>query len=178
VAVTSGLDDAGHLSVADRRRVGLIDDDLPRQAYHAAASLGPAEAEALVARVDASIAARARAVVNEIFAAAVDVSIVGVAVVGEPREFPDVGVVLASHARMHACEGEQYRRGIVEAANDLGLPALRIGPTELRSRVTEILDWTPERIQSELAAVRAEIGSPWQNDHKQAALAALAALHR
>ena len=64
----------------------------------------------------------------------------GVAVVGQPREIPGVAVVLASHARMHACEGEQYRRGIVEAANDLGLPVLRIGPDELTARTTELLE--------------------------------------
>jgi hypothetical protein len=97
-------------------------------------------------------------------------------VVGEPREIPAVAVVLASHARMHASEGEQYRRGIVEATNELGVPAMRVGPAE-RARVTKILDWDPERTDRELAAVRAEIGPPWQNDHKQAAMAALAAAY-
>ena len=71
-------------------------------------------------------------------------AIVGVAVVGRPRDIPGVAVVLASHAGMHACEGEQYRRGIVEAANDLGLPVLRIGPDQLgTARTTEqLLEWT------------------------------------
>jgi hypothetical protein len=101
----------------------------------------------------------------------------GVAVVGEPREIPDVATVLSSHARMHACEGEQYRRGLIAAANGFRLSTLRIGSTELTGRLATILYWTSARTQSELAAVRAEIGPPWQKDHKEAALAALAALH-
>jgi hypothetical protein len=175
VAVTAGVGDDGHLAVVDRRRVTLIGDDLPRMAYHAAAELDADAAERLVARVDASIADHARAVVGDLVDTP-DVAVVGVAVVGQPREIPGVAVVLASHARMHACEGEQYRRGIVEAANDLGLPVLRVGADELTARTTELLEWTPERAEQELAAVRAALGAPWQSDHKQAALAALTLL--
>jgi hypothetical protein len=170
VAVTAGIGDDGHLAVVDRRRVTLISDDLPRMAYHAAAELDAGAAERLVASVEASIADHARAVVGEL-ASAPDVAVEGIAVVGQPREIPGVAVVLASHARMHACEGEQYRRGIVEAANDLGLPVLRIGPDELTARTTELLEWTPDRTEQELAAVRVALGAPWQADHKQAALA-------
>ena len=175
VAVTAGVGDDGHLAVIDRRRVTLLGDDLPRMAYHAAAELDADAAERLVASVDASIADHARDVVGELVAAA-DVAVAGIAVVGRPREIPPVAVVLASHARMHASEGEQYRRGIVEAANDLGLPVLRIGPDDLTARTIELLGWTPERTEQELAAVRVALGAPWQTDHKQAALAALALL--
>jgi hypothetical protein len=98
VAITAGLDDGGHLCVVDRHRVELIDNDLPRQAYHAAAALTAAEADALVARVDASIAARARTVLTEILASTRGVEVVGVAVVGEPRVIPDVATVLSGVA--------------------------------------------------------------------------------
>jgi hypothetical protein len=175
VTVTAGVGDDGHLAVVDRRRVTLLGDDLPRMAYHAAAELDADAAERLVATVEASIADHARAVVGEL-ASAPDVAVEGIAVVGQPREIPGLAVVLASHARMHACEGEQYRRGIVEAANDLGLPVLRIGPDELTARTSELLEWTPERTEQELAAVRVALGAPWQTDHKQAALAALTLL--
>ena len=175
VAVTAGVGDDGHLAVVDRRRVTLISDDLPRMAYHAAAELDAGAADRLVASVEASISDHARAVVAEL-ASAPDVAVEGIAVVGQQREIPGVAVVLASHARMHACEGEQYRRGLVEAANDLGLPVLRIGPDELTARTTELLEWTAERTEQELAAARVALGAPWQMDHKQAALAALTLL--
>jgi hypothetical protein len=176
IAVTAGTDNAGQLRVVDRRRVALVDDDLPRQAYHAAAELDATAGEELVARVEASIVARAGAALREILHACGDASVQGIGVVGEPRPIPAVAEVLASHARMHACEGEQYRRGIVEAANDLGVAVMRIGPIEL-SRLGRVLRWDADRTQRELAAVRAQLGPPWQADHKQAALAALAA-HR
>jgi hypothetical protein len=175
VAVTAGVGDDGHLAVVDRRRVTLIGDDMPRMAYHAAAELDADAAERLVASVEASISDHARAVVGEL-ASAPDVAVEGIAVVGQQREIPGVAVVLASHARMHACEGEQYRRGLVEAANDLGLPVLRIGPDELTARTTELLEWTAERTEQELAAARVALGAPWRMDHKQAALAALTLL--
>jgi hypothetical protein len=176
VAVTAGLDEAGRLRVVDRRRVELIDDDVPRQAYHAAAGLPAAEARALVARVDTSIAARSREVLTNLSASSGDCSVVAAAVVGEPREIPDVDVVLASHARMHACEGEQYRRGLADAADELGLRVVRAAPGDLASRAGELLAWPAERIEDELAAVRKSLGPPWQKDHKEATLAALVAL--
>jgi hypothetical protein len=176
VAVTAGVDADGHLAVVDRRRVTLIADDLPRMAYHAAAELDPGAAERLVACVDASIVACAKAVVRDLVAADGAGSVTGVAVIGEPRDIPGVPQVLASHARMHASEGEQYRRGIVEAANDLELPVLRIGADALASRVTDVLGWTTDRTERELAAARAALGPPWQADHKHAALAALVLL--
>jgi hypothetical protein len=178
IAVTAGLDGGGHLTILDRRRVVLIDDDLPRQAYHAAAACTPAEAEALVAKVDASIVARSQGAVRDVLAASDDVTIVAVAVVGQPRPIPDVAAVLRSHPLMHASEGEQYRRGVAEAVKALGPPVLRIDASDLERRVVESLHWTPERVRRELAAVRATIGAPWQSDHKKAALAAVAALHR
>jgi hypothetical protein len=175
VSVTAGLDAGGHLCVVDRRRVELMADDLPRQAYHEAAGLALDAAEELVARVDAAILEHARAVLAAVQDAGAGISIAGVAVLGEPREIPRVQVVLASHTRMHACEGEQYRRGIIEAANELGVPALRIGPAQL-ARIERVLGWDGERTQRELAAVRSVIGPPWQTDHKQAAVAALGVL--
>jgi hypothetical protein len=178
VAINCGLDEAGHLGVADRRRVELVDDDLPGQAYHAAVGLTPPEADAVVNRVDASILARAQHALAEILSSSQDLTVVGVAVVGEPRDIPDVATVLASHALMHACEGEQYRRGIVDAADGIGLPTLRIAPTELPARLNATIGWTPARTERELAAVRAEIGPPWRKDHKTAAMAALAALRQ
>ena len=176
VAVTAGVGDDGHLAVVDRRRVTLIGDDLPRMAYHTAAELDADAAEQLVASVEASIADHARAVVGELVSAP-DVAVKGIAVVGQPREIPGVAVVLASHApRCTRARASGTRRGIVEAANDLGLPVLRIGPDELTARTTELLQWTPDRTGQELAAVRTALGAPWQTDHKQAALAALTLL--
>jgi hypothetical protein len=182
VAVVAGLDDSDdrdgrRLRVHDRRRIELVSPNLPRQAYHAAADL-PAEAGVdVVATVDRSIAEHARQVLTAIPAELdSDLSLVAVGIVGRAREIPDVATVLASHSLMHASEGEQYRRGLAEAAERLGLPVLRADPARLVDDVAETVGWPPSRLTEELARVRSELGPPWQKDHKDATAAALIAL--
>jgi hypothetical protein len=169
----------GHLRVHDRRRIDLISPDLPRQAYHAAAELpsdaGVEVAAEVVAAVDRSIAEHARQALTAI-QTYVDLSLVAVGVVGRPRQIPDVATVLASHALMHASEGEQYRRGLAEAAERIGLPVCRADPRRLEAAVADAIGWSPSRLADEHARVRAALGPPWQKDHKDATAAALIAL--
>jgi hypothetical protein len=179
-AVVAGLVE-GHLHVHDRRRVELVSADLPRQAYHAAADLPAEEAIDVVTAVDRSIAEHARAALAVVRAAVgeapeKDVSLVAVGVVGLAREIPDVPTVLASHALMHASEGEQYRRGLAEAATRLGLPVCRTHPKQVEADMAGAVGWSPSRLADEHARIRSTLGPPWQKDHKEATAAALVAL--
>jgi hypothetical protein len=175
IAVTVGLVD-DHLQVHDRRRVELITPDLPRQAYHAVADLPTDEARRFVAQVDASIVARAVDALSAIRDALTEQKVVAIGIVGPPREIPDVATVLASHALMHASEGEQYRRGLSRAAAQLSLPVRRADPRHLATEIADTLRWPPERLAAEHAEIRATIGPPWQKDHKEATTSALLAL--
>jgi hypothetical protein len=182
VAVVASVDDGdggdgGRLQVHDRRRVELVSPDLPLQAYHAAADL-PADAGVdVVAAVDRSIAEHARQALTAIRADVGDgLSLVAVGIVGRAREIPDVATVLSSHALMHASEGEQYRRGLAEAAEQLGLPVRRADPARLVDDVADAIGWPPARLADEHAQVRSTLGPPWQKDHKEATAAALLAL--
>ena len=175
IAVVVGLVD-GHVRVYDRRRIELISPDLPRQAYHAAADLPPDEARRVVADADASIADCSLHALSAIRDDVGDHALVAVGVVGRSREIPDVATVLASHPRMHASEGEQYRRGVSRAAEQLGLPVWRTDPKELATEVAQVLGWSSSRLTEEQAKVRAAIGPPWQKDHKDATAAGLVAL--
>jgi hypothetical protein len=163
VAITCSLGAGGRLAVLDRRRAQLIGAGLPRQPYHAAEGLSPEEGDAIVSEVTTAIAESSRAFLDEL----AGLSITAVAVVGRPREVPDVATVLASHARMHATEGELYRQGLVEAADALGLAAHRCDPDALPN---------PADFEAEWKAVRAVLGPPWAKDHKLAYLAARASL--
>lgn len=176
VAVVVGVVD-GHLRVCNRRRVELISPELPRQAYHAAVDLPTEEARRLVAAVDASIAQRSAQALAEIRAAASDEVLAAVGVVGAPRAIPDVAAVLASHALMHASEGEQYRSAISAAAAELGLPVRRVDARQLAADVAQLPGWSASRLADEHRRLRAALGAPWQKDHKQAAEVALLALH-
>jgi hypothetical protein len=175
VAVVVGLVD-DQLQVCDRRRVELVSPDLPRQAYHAAADLPPGQAEELVAAVDASIATCSLEALSALRDAASDGALVRVGVVGPRREIPDVATVLASHGLMHASEGEQYRRGVTMAAEQLGLPVRRVEAGQLATDVAELLGWPAPRLADEHKRLRTALGPPWQKDHKLATEVALVAL--
>jgi hypothetical protein len=177
VAVVAGSME-GHLRVHDRRRVELISPDLPRQAYHAAADLPAGEGRDLVAAVDRSIAEHALDALSAIQTSVSEhSSLAAVGIVGHAREIPDLAAVLASHALMHASEGEQYRRGLDQAAVQLGLRVRRTAAERLVPQAAEAVGWSSDRLADEYAQVRAALGPPWQKDHKDAAAAALVALH-
>jgi hypothetical protein len=176
VAVVVGVVD-DRLRVCDRRRVDLISSELPRQAYHAVVDLPADEARRLVAAVDASIAERSAQALAVLRSAASDEDLAAVGVVGAPRAIPDVAAVLASHALMHASEGEQYRSAISEAAAELGLPVRRVDARQLAADIALLPGWSASRLADEHRRLRAALGAPWQKDHKHAAEVALLALH-
>jgi hypothetical protein len=164
--------------VLDRRRVQLCPEDLPRQAYHAAQGLPPARARALVARVEAAVTATTEALVDEL----VDASrphgdLVALSVIGHPRDVPDVPVVLANHSLMHAAEGELYRAALDDAADARGLVVGSVPSRRTLEEAAAGLETTRDALVARLTALRADLGAPWQADHKEATAAALLALH-
>jgi hypothetical protein len=165
VAVVAGRH-AGSLVVTLRKRIQLIDENLPPQPYHAADGMPTAAAADLVARVVADAHECARRELAGIRAEVDDVA--AMAVVGEEKAVPtDTAKVLASHALMHTAEGELYRRALVDAAAKLGLETWRVSARDLG-----------DDLEDELARIGRELGPPWRKDHKHAVLAALAALER
>jgi hypothetical protein len=85
--------------------------------------------------------------------------------------------VLRSHALLHLAEGELYRGAICDAADARGLAVVPIDPKHGISETAHALGAAPEPFAQRLAALRAELGPPWQADHRLATAAALAALH-
>jgi hypothetical protein len=176
--VTVGTSDRGPI-VVDRRRCELIGPDVPRQPYHAAAGLDDGEAEALVARVteDALSGARAAltALADEI---GPDHSVVALCLRARGgRPLPDtVAGVLASHAAMHAAEGELYREAIGEAAGSLGIAVVLHARGDAEARAAIALGTGPDEVTSLIADFGRSVGPPWQKEHREAAAAALGEL--
>jgi hypothetical protein len=163
--------------VLDRRRVQLCPDHLPRQAYHAAQGLPAGRAAALLAEVHAAVAATTATVVAELAEGArAHGDLVGLAVVGRPRELPALEVVLANHALLHAAEGELYRGALDDAAVAQAV-AVHVAPSKHTVEEAAVaLGTTRAALHARLTALRAELGAPWQADHKDATAAALLAL--
>src|ERR1044072_3129316 len=109
------------LVVVDRRRIELVENEWPKQPYHAAEGLKSEIARDLVERgIDAAhtVAVREmRAALkreidrkNAVKACAV--------LVGSPMPDWSVDEILAVHFRMHKAEGGLFRDGLVHAAKD------------------------------------------------------------
>lgn len=163
--------------VLDRRRVQLCPDELPRQVYHAAEGLPSARAARLVAQVDAAVEATTAAVLAELVEVAqVHGELVAIAVVGEPRAMPDLEDALANHMMLHTAEGELYRGALDDGAAALGLPVVPASPKRTVDDAAVALGTSLDALAARLAGLRAELGAPWQADHKDATAAALVAL--
>jgi hypothetical protein len=157
--------------------VQLCPDDLPRQVYHAAQELPRPRAAALVATVDAAVAATTAAVLRDLVEVAqAHGRLVAVAVIGHPRDVPDLDTALANHSMLHAAEGELYRGALDDAADARGLPVTPAPPKRTIEEAAVALGTTGDSLSARLGALRAELGAPWQADHKHATAAALMAL--
>ena len=160
--------------VVHRERVTLIDDAQLREPYHAAAAVPIEEAPALIGSVEEVAAASAQASLRGFVSSLGDVAAVGV--VGGNRRLPtDLPQILAKHALLHAAERDLYERAIIQGATRAELPVTAIPATgRLFDDASRLLGVA---LEPSLAALGRSIGPPWQKDHKEAAAAALVALH-
>jgi hypothetical protein len=167
--------------VVDRRRVELVDDDVPAHVFHAAQELELGDARALVRRAErtaARAAARAiRAVTGDLRKVGLDVVGMGLGVA--PARTPSaLEKVLASHALVHAAEGELYRDALTEAGERCRLPVATLPRKEIAACAAKELGVRSAHLDTELTRMGREVGAPWRQEQKEAALAAWVALGR
>jgi len=161
MVVASGTPASPH--VLARERVQLVDEPLPRMAYHAieAYELSLRDGKALIAKVRRAATTAATKATKK---AAKDFDVETVAVVGKVRNVPDdLQRILAAHALLHAAEGALYEEVVLDAAARADLPAVLVEERAIN-------------ISAALDAAGKQLGPPWQKDHKLAASAALIAV--
>ncbi len=165
-----------------RRRAELLDQDLPRQPYHAAAEGGLRldEGAALIRQVAVAATAGAGAalasVVSEL--AGSEHELVGVGLVAAERRIPpSLDQILASHALLHGAEGELYEQAVAEAAARAHLPLSVLSSKTVFSDAAAAVVTDSATLEAALRIVGRAIGPPWQKDHREAAAAALTALY-
>jgi hypothetical protein len=142
--------------VLDRRRVELVEDATHRHVYHAVANTG-APAALIDEVADAATGAAAEALRSIGPADALGL------VAGTRRLPDDLDRILASHALLHAAEGNLFERAVLDAGNDARLRVHVVDPKSMT-------------VPAAVDALRRTLGAPWQQDHKLATTAALAAL--
>jgi hypothetical protein len=135
--------------------------DPERFVFHRAAEMPRDEAARSVTRVRQGAIARATGVLRRLSSGR-DVSVC--AIVAKRGEIPELDTVLASHPRIHTCEGLFYRDVLVAAAQALDLETRLVPPGDLDPNDPRLV--TTGRV----------VGKPWNRDWKLASLAAWIAL--
>jgi hypothetical protein len=87
------------------------------------------------------------------------------------RSLPPLAETLASHAMIHTAEGEFFRNAFADASDDLGIVVSKVRERELFDRAAAELGVATSKLKAKLAALGREIGPPWTQDQKGAALA-------
>ena len=167
--------------IVHRSRVEMITDAgfRARQPYHSAAEMKLDAAEKFIAAALHSATQQAHKAVggllDELRRNGEQVKAGGI-LLASGRALPKLGSILASHALIHAAEGELFRQALIQACE-------RCGVSLTGTREREILDLGGKRLkipERELADRLTElgrgVGRPWRLDEKLATLAAWLAL--
>jgi hypothetical protein len=167
-------------AVIARRRVTLIDQGLPTLPYeHETAALTEDEANAVIARVRRSIAARTsdalRRVVNELAPAH---TVVALAIRKPPFDAlpATVAAVRASHRLLCAADGMLYQLAICRAARQLELEVHLCRRGEEAAEAAQQLGVTPAEIEEFVGRTGRPAGPPWTQEHRRAYAAGVAVL--
>ena len=167
-------------AVIERRRVTLIDSGLPTQPYeHESVGMKEGEANALIARVRRSIAARTALVLQRVVTELSPAYAVVALAIRKPP-FPDlpgtVSAVWQSYRMQCAADGMLYQLAICSAARELKLNVHLIPRGEEMSRAAGHLGVTPDEIEAFVSRIGRPSGPPWTHEHWRAYAAGIAAL--
>jgi hypothetical protein len=152
-----------------------------RNVYQAARGLKPAEAAALVEAAKRIAAERAAAALVRTVREAKDKGAVvrsSAVVVGTFSRGVPLESILASHALAHAAEGRLYQDALLQSAESHGLDTVAIPKRSIWEQGESALGVAEDELRDWIGELRREVGPPWAQDQKLAALAAWIALAR
>ena len=92
------------------------------------------------------------------------------------RPLPPLAKILASHALIHAAEGEFFREAFSKACESLDVPVTGFRERDLNASVQTTFGKAATRIGQQISTLGRSLGPPWTQDQKMAALAALVVL--
>jgi hypothetical protein len=164
---------AGDGTLLDRRRVDLVDADLPKIPHHSEGQDLPIDqAVALVERVRASAEKHAKLVLDAV-AMAVRERIRGVALRKCPELPPTIAERIKDYRAQNVADWVMYRRALAAAAEARGWPVYWFDTKDVFDEASAILG--VKNFDAHSSRLRKSIGPPWSKDHKLAMSAAIAA---
>ena len=172
---------AGTIEVIDRRRVTITTPGTPgaNQPYHFAKNLELPEAEEFLGNCFAASKRLALAAVRDVVSElrGRQYRVVGSAVIlASGRPLPPLSKILASHALIHAAEGEFFREVFAKACEGLDLSVTGFPERNLGECFRTTFGKAATRMEQQISTLGRSLGPPWTRDQKTAALAALIVL--
>jgi hypothetical protein len=167
--------------VIERQRIVLADSKIKgsEQPYHAAEGLQLNKAEALLRRYQNSSRRLARQSLRSLLHRLQNNSdrVVGCGLLHSSGKLPgSLSAILASHALIHTADGVFFRDAIVHACERHGLPLTGVRERELYEHAATALHVPVVQLRSRIANLGRNLGPPWREDQKLAALVAWVAL--
>jgi hypothetical protein len=172
---------AGSLEVIDRRRIAITAPETPgaKQPYHYAATLELKDAEKFICNCFAASERLASAALRELIDElnSRQYCVVGSAVLrASGRPLPPLSKILASHALIHAAEGEFFREAVWKACEGLGVAVTGFRERALDECAQSAFGKAAARMFEQISVLGTSVGPPWTKDQKTASLAALLVL--
>lgn len=162
-------------TLLDRRRVELVDDELPALPHHHEGQLVPMDAAvALVERVRASAERHAEAALNGVAAAVPNVA--GIALRACQPLPPTVAERITDYRARNVADWVMYRKAIAAAAKARGWAVHWFDSKSICDAATRLLGI--DDFNAHFARMRKTLGPPWNNDHKIAMAAAIVAANQ
>jgi hypothetical protein len=164
-----------------RRRVELSDPTgrVRRNVYQAARGLDPATAASVVEKSERTARAQASVVLGQaVRDVAVEAAVVRACavVVGAFPAGTRLESILASHALAHAAEGRLYQQAILHGAEANGLRTLEVPKRSIWEVAETAFGIGGAELRRRIDGLRRDVGPPWAEDQKLAAVAAWIAL--
>ncbi|HWA92247.1 MAG TPA: hypothetical protein VG889_19570 [Rhizomicrobium sp.] len=148
--------------IVARGRIVLCASADTKMLYHTAEPMAFARAERFIADCRATTATLADKALAEIGPV---VSCCILTASGKP--LPALDRILASHALIHAAEGEFYRDALDEACTRAGIAVRRVRERDIVEEAEHLPAW-----RERLAGFGKRLGAPWTQDEKLSALGA------
>ncbi len=170
---------AGDGTLVDRRRVELVDEDLPKIPHHSEGQRLPInDAVALVKRVQASAERHAKLSLDAVATAVAGrVSIRGIALRQCPLLPPTIAERIKDYRAQNNADWVMYRKALAAAAEARGWSVHWYDAKKVLDAASEALRGTRSigDLETHFLQLRNSIGPPWGKDHKVAMAAAIVA---
>ncbi|MGZ4876800.1 MAG: hypothetical protein ACXVIO_01385 [Candidatus Angelobacter sp.] len=167
----------GAEEVLDRRRLVIIDSKIAgaAQPYHYVKEMEIRAAEKHLNKCAADSTRLALEALTRVAAELRDRGFMLVAsaiLLSSARPLPSLEKILASHALIHTAEGEFFRQAFRGALERLEIPVTGIRARDLDDRAKKAFGKAEPQVHQRIDEMGRNLGAPWTQDEKTAALAA------